>query len=320
MRTTRRRFIGIMAAAASLPLAKSTLAVPSQWRGRALGAEASILLHHPDHEMVEATIRAVMQEIRRLERIFSLFRADAAITRLNRDGRLSPAPPEMLELLATANWLSTLSEGAFDITVQPLWQAYAQGGDCRARVTKVQERVDWRGVLVDERTVRFAKPDMAITLNGIAQGYITDHVVDLLQQRGFTRALVHMGEFRGLGRREDGHSWQVGIGDPKTNDIIQLVDLTDHALATSSPFGTNLSCAGEAGAHHLFDPKTGRPATSWASVSVVAKRAVIADGLSTAVAVARPERALALLENGDAERAWLIGRDGGRLTFQPDQS
>lgn len=320
MSTTRRRFIGIMAAAASLPLLKPTQAASGHWRGRALGAEASILLHHPDHELVEATIKAAVREIRRLERIFSLFRADAAITRLNRDGHLAKAPPEMLELLATARWLSTISDGAFDITVQPLWQIYAQGGDCRTQAAEVQQLIDWRGVMVDGDQIRFARPDMAITLNGIAQGYITDHIVDLLQQRGFAKALVHMGEFRGLGQREDGRRWKVGIGDPKTNDITQEIDLTDQALATSSPYGTNLNCAGEARAHHLFDPKTGRPATSWASVSVVAKRALIADGLSTTVAVARPERALALLENGGAERAWLIGRDGERLNFQPDQS
>ncbi len=320
MKTSRRRFIGIVAAMSSLPACRLALATTGRrWQGQALGAEASLLLHHPDPEEADAAINASLREIRRLEQIFSLFRADAAIATLNRDGRLAKAPPEMLELLEAARRLSALSDGAFDITVQPLWEAYAKGGECEVRAATVRDLIDWRGVIVEGTIVRLAKPGMAITLNGIAQGYITDRIADLLRHRGFTRALVHMGEYRGLGRRDDGEAWQVGIGDPRSvpgiGDVVERVDLADRALATSSPFGTHLACDDTTGVHHLFDPKSGRPAEHWSSVSVVAKRAVIADGLSTTVAVAPAERAQTLLAKGGAERAWLLDQAGRCLSF-----
>lgn len=315
MKLARRRMIGILAASAlSCPIA-SKASSGATWRGRALGAEASITLADPGGRRAQAVISDCLQEIRRLESIFSLFKRDSSIVRLNREGRLDAAPSEMVELLNLARRLSALSGGAFDVTVQPLWQAYARGGDCRRHADALLYLVDWRGIHVDGRTVKLARPDMAITLNGIAQGYVTDRVADRLRAHGFERVLVHMGEYRGLGRRADGAPWWIGIGHPDGAGLIDQLSLDDQAVATSSPAGTPLDCAG-GGATHLLDPISGRPLSHWRSVSVVADRAVIADGLSTAIAVAEPDLAQSLLDEGGGQRAFLLANDGRHLTLQ----
>jgi len=132
---------------------------------------------------------------------------------------------------------------------------------------------------------------MAITLNGIAQGYITDRIIDCLQEAGFQHVLVQMGEFFARGRRADGRLWRVGIGHPSEDGFLERTTLDNQAIATSSPVGTPLSCDDGSIAHHLFDPRSGKPGAHWQSVSVIAGRAVVADGLSTAIAVFTPDRA-----------------------------
>ncbi|MGI9490154.1 MAG: FAD:protein FMN transferase [Geminicoccaceae bacterium] len=316
MKLARRRFIGIAAASVLSGPAAGGAAFDVRWQGQALGAEANIVLAHHDRRRADAVLSACQEEIRRLENIFSLFRRDSAIVRLNQDGRLDGAPAALIELLGIARHFSELSDGAFDITVQPLWQAFSRGGNCPERVKAALELVDWRQVHVDGRAISFGRPNMAITLNGIAQGYITDRVTAMLRVHGFDRVLVNMGEYRGLGRRADGRPWRVGIGRPDGRGLFDNIALENRAIATSSPLGTSLGCEGNALAHHLFNPKTGRPATGWRSVSVIADRAAIADGLSTTIAVAEPSHAERLLKEGGGRRAILLSADGQRIDIQ----
>ena len=208
---------------------------------------------------------------------------------------------ELVALLAEARSYSERTEGAFDVTVQPLWRLYAAhfarpGADPRgpddAEHAKAQALVDYRTVEVEPAEVRFARPGMAITLNGIAQGYITDRVAALLQDAGMSDVLLDIGEVRALGRHPDGRPWHVGLrraAEPET--VARTVTLTDRAVATSAGIASPFDVSGHH--HHLFDPATGRPAQAAGQVSVIAPRATMADALSTALAVSSPARAAA---------------------------
>jgi thiamine biosynthesis lipoprotein len=115
---------------------------------------------------------------------------------------------------------------------------------------------------------------MALTLNGIAQGYITDRVADLLRSYGFDHVLINMGETRALGSKLDGVPWNIKINN--TNEVLPLAD---QAIATSGGYGTPFGATGQH--HHLFSPGTGRSTSLWTSMSVIAPTATMADGLST---------------------------------------
>ena len=123
---TRRRFLAIAAssaAVAGLPALSAAAGDPaiSTWRGTALGALTSMTLVHPDRGHARATIARCVDEIERLEAIFSLYRPDSALVRLNDTGHLDDPPGELVELLSFALALARRSGGAFDPTVQPLW-------------------------------------------------------------------------------------------------------------------------------------------------------------------------------------------------------
>ena len=292
---TRRRLIGITAAAGGLALLPvGTLAAAEghlvSWRGQCMGAVASLQIHHPDQAEAERLIAAALAEVARLERIFSLHRDDSALVRLNRDGMMVAPPPELVALLSDCRRYWTLSGGAFDPTVQPLWTLYRRhftrpdadpSGPSAEAFREALEAVGFEHVMASPDRILLRRRGMALTLNGIAQGYITDQIVALLRAGGLDRSLVDMGEPRALGRRPDGRPWQIGIADAtEPSRTTRVLDVVDGAVATSSAHGFRFDRDGRF--HHLLDPRSGASPDRYRSVTVAMPTATAADALSTA--------------------------------------
>ena len=171
----------------------------------------------------------------------------------------------MRELVEGSQRLGELSGGAFDISVQPLWRVYEAHfwsrtdiqRDIAARAHDVAHTlVDFRQIESSAAAIGFARAGMAITLNGVAQGYISDAIADLVRNEGFERAVVDLGEYRAIGRHPDGRPWRVGIRDARNSaSIDRVIDLEDTALAVSGGYGTTFDASGCF--HHIFDPRTG---------------------------------------------------------------
>ena len=298
---SRRRFLvltagfGTIAALTGATAARSGADV-ARWRGTAMGSAASITLAHPDGQRI---LHGVLAEIARLEAVFSLYRADSALSRLNREGTLTDPPFELVECLSLAGGLHRLTGGSFDPTVQPLWTTYAEALSAGRmpssdEIGAARARVGWTRVIVEPARIALDQ-GMALTLNGIAQGFIADKVVALLAADGLDDVLIDTGELRALGGRPDGGDWEVTLANGRGE-----VPLRDRALATSAPHGTTFDQAGRIG--HILDPRTGAPAESrWTQISVSASSAALADGLSTAFCLMDPaEIDVALLELPDA--------------------
>ncbi len=297
---TRRRMLTLLAATSGLaitsPLAADSPS-PTRWRGTVLGAPAELRLYGRKPAEAEGLIASVLAEVARLERIFTLYSDDSAVVRLNRAGRLDSPPMELVMLLQRARFWSDWSEGAFDATLQPLWALYRDhfaakdpdpAGPPETAIAAARRLVDYRALEIDAAQVRFLRAGMAVTLNGIAQGYITDRVAALLHSDGMQQVLIDMGEVRALGSAPGPRPWRVGIERPgQSQGVLEVVD---RAVATSAPAGTRFDASGRF--HHLLDPRSGRPAEGIKSVSVVAKNATDADGLSTALAVAGAKQGL----------------------------
>lgn len=297
---SRRRFIAISAAIAgmtALPTGITLAATPvHRWRGVAMGADAEMLLYHNDSNAAARLIEACLSEVHRLERIFSLYRDDSAISRLNTDGVLHNPPPELVDLLSRSNTVSELTDGAFDITVQSLWRLYQDhftsgagpNGPPQAALNAAKENIDYRAVSVRPEMISFDNKGMAITLNGIAQGYITDAVTNVLRRSGAKNVLVNMGEIRAVGQHADGGPWRVGL----SSEIDAEIELVDQAIATSA--GDGMVFPSSDSHHHLFDPHSGQSANLWKSMTVIAQTATMADALSTAFSSMSHERIRAI--------------------------
>ena len=327
-RPTRRRFLRVVAAVAGLPplIAAVRATAPKMrsysWHGEVLGALSELTLWHPDAAFARRTMLRVRQEVERFERIFSLYRGDSDISRLNEAGALIKPSRELRTLIEESQRLGELSGGAFDISVQPLWRLYEAHfwsrtniqPDIAARARDVAHTVvDFRAIDSSAAAIRFARAGMAITLNGIAQGYISDAIADMLRNEGFESAVVDLGEYRTIGRHPDGRPWRIAIRDGRNaGSIERTLDLEDTALAVSGGYGTTFEPSGRY--HHIFDPRTGASANGLVDVAVIGPRATAADGLATAICVAGETLAPALLAAFARTRALLTRADGTSMT------
>jgi len=320
----RRQALQIMATGAGLGLlgrAAQAEVKPYVWRGIALGAPASITLYHADARLAQQTLTAVETEIHRLEQEFSLYRPVSALSRLNRQGSLEQPSLDMLRLLSEAQSISALTQGVFDISVQPLWAFYRNAFNKAAMspsdsdgLASVLRCIDYRAIDVQASAIRLQKPGMALTLNGIAQGYITDRIADRLRAAGFAHVLLDLGEIRALGTHPGGRAWRVGLTDPmdKTRLIEQLT-LSNQALATSAGAGHRFEPTGRY--HHLFDPHSGQSRQYYDSVSVSAPSATLADALATALYQIPPRTLQTTLAPFAPVRAVLRQASGQMLRF-----
>lgn len=315
-RLSRRRFLQISAGVAMTTGLRPALAAEpllTQWKGTALGARATITLGHPDAEHI---IDACRIELERLEAIFSLHRPDSALCRLNATGRLDDPPFEMLTLLDLCASVHEATGGLFDPTVQPLWDLYTRShASGRApqtyEIASTLTRVGWEHVRHDTSEIAFARKGMALTLNGIAQGYMADRLVAYLRSEGLTDILVNTGEFRALGGRPDGLPWPIRL-DSGDLDPAGAIGLRESALAVSSPAGTAFDQEGEVG--HILHPITGMPAPNrWRLVAVSGPFAALADGLTTAMCLMSRKEMEAALAHFPPMRLVRASWDEGRL-------
>lgn len=273
--TTRRRFLAISAAAAAIPSVCAATPIYT-WQGVALGARATVRMAHPDAKAITTRIAS---EISRLEDIFSLYRPESALSRLNRAGTLASPPFELLHCLSLAGSVHKASGGRFDPTIQPLWKCY---GDASAQgrlpddqaLEAAQALTGWDRVRFDTTGVTLPA-GMSLTLNGIAQGYIADRIAEMLNDEGLTNILIDTGEFRALGTQPDGLAWPVKLAAGGS------VPLAARALATSAPLGTTFDENAQVG--HIINPQNGQPAHSrWQEITISASTAALADAVSTA--------------------------------------
>lgn len=324
----RRRFITLTAAAAGCALAPSIGTAgspePVTWRGWALGAEASLTIHHPDRALAGSLVREVVAELGRLEQIFSLYRTDSALSQLNRAGALVAPPPDLVALLEVCRDVWKASGGAFDPTVQPLWTLLAghftqekpdPAGPSPQRLRDAQALSGFEKLVFDRDRIAFTESGMALTLNGIAQGYITDRAVDVLRNGGVEKSLVDMGEIRVLGTRPDNRPWRVGVENGAAADEAEMamLELEDGAVATSAADGFFFEPAGRF--NHLIDPRSGLGAARYRSVTVTAPEAATADAYATAFSLMPVDAVESVTDRNTRMQALLVLPSGDKILF-----
>ena len=276
-----------------------------------------------------SAIEAAFEEVARLDRILSNWRADSELTRLNAEASRAPVPcsEDLFAVIAASLRWASETDGAFDPTIEPAtWSHGLRGPDGRlpgqtpAPARGAAGPIGRAHVRLDrhERTVAFDAPGVGLDLGGIGKGFALDAAARILRAHGVGAALLDFGgELLSYGRGPDADGWKVGVASPDDRALPSgALVLRDASLATSA-----LTERGR----HILDPETGEPAEFEGSVTVLARDATTADALSTALFVMGPVRGLswartrgfdALFQYHDAEGA-LVRSGTGRFSGHP---
>ncbi|HLX62863.1 MAG TPA: FAD:protein FMN transferase [Planctomycetota bacterium] len=280
----------------------------------ALGADVHLTVLHADEEVARVALNAAFDELDLIEDCISVYRAHSDISRLNRQGKIEHPHAHFLTVLNAGQKMAEQSNGAFDATVQPLWDLYfaAKKNDALPSVeaiAAVRAKVDWRDISVSGERVEFKTPGTKITFNGIGQGFAADRVLAVLKAHGIEHALIDAGEYTCEGRKADGSKFRVGIAHPRKPDaLIAVCEMDGRALATSGDYETYFS--DDFLYNHIFDPATGVSPRELASVTVVAPTGILADALTKPVFIFGREKGLALVESMPGCDAFVVTKDG----------
>ncbi|MFM9916939.1 MAG: FAD:protein FMN transferase [Rhizobacter sp.] len=283
-----------------------------QWRTRpllALGTTVRLRAAHADAAQADRALDAAAATLQAVEASMSLYRDDSELCRLNRTGLLAAPSTHLLAVLREARRVYERSGGAFDVTVQPLWSAYdraRQAGRLPTDAERIeaQARTGWQQVQLGRDRVRFLRSGMAVTLNGIAQGYAADAVRATLQAQGVEHALIDTGEFSAIGHNDRGQPWTVGVEDPHdAARLLTALSLDGRAMATSADNRSIFSA--DRRHHHIIDPATGDSPPTLSSVTVVADTAMRADALTKVMFMAGPARIEALATQWNVGVVWV---------------
>jgi thiamine biosynthesis lipoprotein len=304
--------LGLGVSAGGWLLAHEAAAVTVSETRLLMGSIANLTVVGADAANARLALTAAFDRMQALEAIFSRFQPDSWLSRLNRTGSVRGTPPEFRTVIDHAVKVSDLSGGAFDITVEPLlalYRAAARTGDRpnADAVTAAHALIDYHAIDIRGDQVRLLRPGMALTLDGIAKGYVIDEGIRTLEAYGLTKAMVEVG---GDLHARGPEPWRVGIQSPSAapNAVTRIIEVHNQALTTSGDYVSTFT--DDRSLHHILDPRTGLSPTQLSSVSVTAGSACMADALSTALMVMGIESGSRLLQRVGNVRALFIGKDG----------
>ena len=253
---------------------------------------------------------AVERALEAVDASMSTYRGDSELSRINtaEPGRWTAVSPELMEVLEAASRLHALSDGAFDVTVGALVNAWGFGPDgSHPAPTDAQLGVLMRGVgfehvilQADPPRVMRTRQGVSIDLSAIAKGYAVDRAAAGLAAMGCTDYMIDVGgEVKVAGRNPRGQAWRIGVERPDpaaTGQVAHVLSVDRGAVATSGDYRNFREVDGRL-VSHTIDPRSGFPVEhALASVTVAHASAMWADGFATAINVLGPDAGMTLAE------------------------
>jgi len=284
-------------------------------------------LQHIDINNVKSKIDSALQAVNQQ---MSTYIPDSEISRFNRltSKDWFTISTDFYDVIVTAQKISRLTEGAFDITVGPIVELWGFGKDFEPNtwqpptdqeIEETIQSIGFKNIAVGKNSIKKKNPDTKIDLNAIAKGYGVDVIFELLRELGFTDILVEIGgEVRCSGYNDEGNYWKIGIDKPILDimpgtELQAVISLDNKALATSGDYRNYFKYNGKLFSHTI-DPVTGYPTQNHvASASVIAQDCMTADALATALMVIGKEGITLVNSMVEVEAMIMIRTDENEL-------
>ncbi len=262
-----------------------------------MGNRFELSVVSPDAGWANERLDEAIAEISRIEKLLTTYSDNSQTNQINASAGIRPVQvdPEVFALIERSLRLSTLTQGAFDITFgsidKRLWNfdttmtALPDPKTARNMV----KLINYRNVVLDagQHTVFLKEKGMRIGFGGIGKGYAAEQAKRVLRQHGVESGIVNAaGDLTTWGTQPNGKPWTIGIADPNltTHQAFSYLAISDMAIATSGSYEKYAIINGRQYSHTI-DPKTGYPVSGIKSVTIIAPNAELADALATPVMV-----------------------------------
>jgi FAD:protein FMN transferase len=269
---SRRKTIKIIASAIALApfQARANKNIHSyRWNSSALGNPVEMQIYTKNKNHLDKIILLINSEIDRFNKIFYLQDGSSKINLLNNKKVLINADSELINAIYLSEKFYKISNGSFDITVQPLWNSYSSD-------TKVNlGGIGFDNIDISKKKIILLNKNTEITINALAQGILTDRIHEILLNSGLNNHLINFGEGKASGIVPIKNKWRLFVNN-------KYIDITNKGFAVSEPKSTILPN----NKSHLFNANIYDSAINIPyKTTVIAKNATLADGLSTTYAV-----------------------------------
>jgi thiamine biosynthesis lipoprotein len=229
----------------------------------------------------------VQDLLKDIESEFSLYQPNSPLSRLNRDGRLDVSSELFRQVLRLSLEQESKTLGKFNITVLPvlnlIQKSFTETGHQPSlrQLTRLKPLLDPKNVLIEGTSIRFRKPGMKLSLDGIVKGYAVDKISGYLRENQVQSFLLNFsGNMKWQGLKPNRENWKIQAWNPVHHTTEQILSPLVGSIASSGPEHNSYSKNSKW--HHLIDPQTIRPAVLWAQTTVIGPDATECDVLSTA--------------------------------------
>ncbi|MBQ4066842.1 MAG: FAD:protein FMN transferase [Clostridia bacterium] len=330
----------VLAAVMALPLALfSSCATVSRFQKSDLtlfDTQTIIIGCEQSSHTFEQKADEILDMLRRYHRLYDIYYEYDGInnlTTVNSAAGKEPVPVdrEIIDLLLYSKEMHDLTGGKTNValgSVLALWHSYREAGlddpenaslPPMEELEKAALHTDIEKIIIDKEagTVFLEDPEMRLDVGAVAKGYAVEMTARYFEDKGYTGyALSVGGNVRCLGAKPNGEKWEIGIQNPDLSSdkaFYATAYLTTEALVTSGDYQRFYTVA-EKKYHHIIDPHTLMPKSTYAAVSVISEHSGLADALSTALFNLSEEEGLAIAEKAGAHVAWVYHDGSVKMT------
>lgn len=277
-------------------------------------------VYHATYQCDSSLNGKILEELQAVDQSLSMFNPNSTISQIN-SGKSNKTDSLLRTIFHIAREVSQATDGAFDITVAPLVNAWGFGFKHGAlpdslQVDSLRQLIGWNRISLKDNKFFREDPRMIIDLSAVAKGFGSDCVAQMFRKHGINNFMIEIGgEVVTSGVSPKAKAWRIGVNKPQedststSNELQTILQMNNCAMATSGNYRNFYIDNGRKIAHTI-DPKTGYPVQhSILSSTVIAPTCAIADAYATAFMVLGLEKSLQVLDKHPELMAYFIHTD-----------
>ena len=283
----------------------------------------TVTIYTGDEKIAIDAINKAFDRMEEIEQISSIWDENAEAYSLNLNGEIINPSDELINIIKLSKYFSQITNGCFDITVQPLLDLWTYNpnlenqfwelntSDQLEQINNTMSLIGSDKIIINQTTssINFLVENMSITTGGIAKGFIVDEGLKILRDMGISHALINAGGDLATIGSKPGSYWNVALENPRdTTDYITRFKISGKSVATSGNYRRYFNESENVG--HILNPKTGYSAIDCWSVAIISDNCTYSDALATSVFVMGPNDGIKFINRLDGIECLIIDSNG----------